>query len=1152
MTGQVAPVFAQQRVIRVFVSSTFRDMQAERGELVKRIFPQLRKLCEQRSVTWGEVDLRWGITDEQTAEGKVLPLCLEEIHRCRPYFIGLLGQRYGWVPDEIPQELIEREPWLAEHLQHSITELEILHGVLNNPEMAEHAYFYFRDPTYADALPAEERSAHREGPTGQEIEKYGPEEAERRAEGRRRKLAALKERIRTSDLPLRDNYRDPVELGQLVLRDMTALIDRLYPEGSGPDPLDREAAEHEAFAASRAGVYIGRQTYFDRLDAHAQGDGPPLVVLGASGSGKSALLANWALRYREAHPEDLVLMHFIGASPHSADWAAMLRRIMGEFKRRFDIQAGTLQRMIDKFRFGYDVQAEIPSEPDSLRAAFANWLHRAAARGRVVLVLDALNQLEDRDGAPDLVWLPPVLPANVRLVLSTLPDRPLEELEKRGWPTLQVEPLEPDERRRLIAAYLAQYTKSLSPARVERIAGAAQAANPLYLRALLEELRVFGVHEMLDQRIDHYLAAGTVEALYGKVLERYEEDYERDRPGLVGEAMTLLWAARRGLSEAELLELLGSNGEPLPRAYWSPLHLAAEQSLVSRAGLIGFFHNYFREAVQAKYLPTEDLRKSAHLRLADYFQKGVLTVRRLSDPVPEGLYSILLPVHHSHELPWQLAQARLWERLTNLLCDPVFLQIAWHLDKYDVMGYWSQIEANSSCRAPQAYAPLIEDEDPARSDLALLVARLFCALGYSEHALAIIGKRAEGIRQFGDRRALADALVELGVALQYRGDLQEALSVAEEAETVFRRLRDMRGVAACIHEQALILRNWGQLDPALKMHRKTERFFRKTGDNRSLASCLYGQSVILLAKGATDQATHLLSQVERMMREEGDLDGLQMCLGGQAQALASRGELEKAMAKHKEEERICHEIGKRESLARSLANQAQIMRHRGELDGAMKVLKQQEQISTEIGGKRELQYCYYFQASIMKDRNEYAEAMRLLKRQEQLTLDLGDQLMLQQSIGLRAEILAEQDEHEAAMALLKRQEQICRTMNYETDLHECLDAQAMILLEMDNAEDALELFRQQEGFWRRSGKWDRVLVSLLSQGSMYSTSFDDPAHGLRLLDEALKIANEQSLEDSIEVIREAMRGVYLLLLMNEGRASGFEKAQDMTRIEPGE
>ena len=62
------------RVIRVFVSSTFRDMQTERDELVLKIFPQLRRLCEERGVTWGEIDLRWGITEEQSERGEVLPI----------------------------------------------------------------------------------------------------------------------------------------------------------------------------------------------------------------------------------------------------------------------------------------------------------------------------------------------------------------------------------------------------------------------------------------------------------------------------------------------------------------------------------------------------------------------------------------------------------------------------------------------------------------------------------------------------------------------------------------------------------------------------------------------------------------------------------------------------------------------------------------------------------------------------------------------------------------------------------------------------------------------------------------------------------------------------------------------------------------------
>ena len=67
------------RVIRVFISSTFKDMYYEREQLAKHVFPALRKLCESR-VVWGEVDLRWGITEEQSERGEVLPICLDEIH----------------------------------------------------------------------------------------------------------------------------------------------------------------------------------------------------------------------------------------------------------------------------------------------------------------------------------------------------------------------------------------------------------------------------------------------------------------------------------------------------------------------------------------------------------------------------------------------------------------------------------------------------------------------------------------------------------------------------------------------------------------------------------------------------------------------------------------------------------------------------------------------------------------------------------------------------------------------------------------------------------------------------------------------------------------------------------------------------------------
>ena len=141
------------RIIRVFLSSTFRDFMEERDLLVKQVFPEQRRKARERGVEVVDVDLRWGITEEESRQGKVIPICLGEIDRCRPYFVGMLGQRYGWIPpaDQYSPEVLERQPWLKEHLGGvSVTELEILHGVLNDPGMAAWAFFYFRDRAWSD------------------------------------------------------------------------------------------------------------------------------------------------------------------------------------------------------------------------------------------------------------------------------------------------------------------------------------------------------------------------------------------------------------------------------------------------------------------------------------------------------------------------------------------------------------------------------------------------------------------------------------------------------------------------------------------------------------------------------------------------------------------------------------------------------------------------------------------------------------------------------------------------------------------------------------------------------------------------------------------------------------------------------------------
>jgi hypothetical protein len=54
------------------------------------------------------------------------------------------------------------------------------------------------------------------------------------------------------------------------------------------------------------------------------------VVVGESGMGKSALLANWSNRYQQHHPESLLITHFVGCSPASSNYSGLITRVMRE------------------------------------------------------------------------------------------------------------------------------------------------------------------------------------------------------------------------------------------------------------------------------------------------------------------------------------------------------------------------------------------------------------------------------------------------------------------------------------------------------------------------------------------------------------------------------------------------------------------------------------------------------------------------------------------------------------------------------------------------------------------------------------------------------------------------------------------------------
>ncbi|KAK7505932.1 hypothetical protein BaRGS_00002654 [Batillaria attramentaria] len=104
-----------EKIVRIFVSSTFTDTKLERNTMMAKVFPNLMQKCQEKGYQFQIVDMRWGVRDEATDDHRTTDLCLREIELCKkistgPCFMTLVSHKYGYrnFPRELDVSEFER------------------------------------------------------------------------------------------------------------------------------------------------------------------------------------------------------------------------------------------------------------------------------------------------------------------------------------------------------------------------------------------------------------------------------------------------------------------------------------------------------------------------------------------------------------------------------------------------------------------------------------------------------------------------------------------------------------------------------------------------------------------------------------------------------------------------------------------------------------------------------------------------------------------------------------------------------------------------------------------------------------------------------------------------------------------------------------
>jgi hypothetical protein len=574
----------------------------------------------------------------------------------------------------------------------SATHQEIVRGALNPPENTinpeEHVFAYLRTiknlPETVEAKDYIDLSANTRDlySKNQLIKLKADLKGKLRQEHRYEYRAEWKDGCVVDDIEA---------FGERVYTDLSSIILHQLDEMGSDDPLTKEIDLHEDFKKKRLEHFTGQADALTAIRNYLHSDSKKVFsIIGASGSGKTSIMAKAIEEstggmvrqaHHDSHPEHVEVRHllrtssvfrFIGTTSNASDAFKLFSQIINQITIKYDVEMNSLLKEgEDKKKF---------STLDGLREIFSRCLQLASKEMPLLIFLDALDQLSRDYEAISLYWLPEELPANVKIVVSALPELmdKLSHTEK-----YELKKMRKEDASKLLEKWVDSIHRTLQVHQRDEVINKFTAnGRPLYLRLAFEkakEWRSYTTNTILKPDIDG-------------MLGEYFDDLQRIHGKLLVEKFCgyMLSGKYQGLTENELLDLFVFDKEywnhfvenchpdhrgevkeigRLPIVVWSRLFLDMEPYLTEKDAvgipIISFYHRRFIEYAQERYLQN---CREYHKNLDEYFIS-------IADPTKDMTFKNISNRAFT-EISFQLIQASDKVQFMHLIDAPFFEKMA--------------------------------------------------------------------------------------------------------------------------------------------------------------------------------------------------------------------------------------------------------------------------------------------------------------------------------------------------------------------------------------------------------------------------------------------------------------------------------------------
>ena len=572
----------------IFVSSTFADMQYERDILRDEVAPKLNDKAREYNEHIEFCDLRWGINTEEMeseeASRKVLGVCLDEIDRTNPPMIIIIGERYGWIPEEdYIHSVAERKNIKLDTLKKSVTALECEYGILS---LNRKALVYFREIECVDETLAEVYRSENE-------ECFILLNELKRVLKSRPNCTVSEYGVRfINNIPNKDDLH---RFSDKVVDDIEHILLPDWKRFAQMTSFERERERQWTFIREKKAVFTARQEEANLIIDEILKGNRFTICKGSTGSGKSTLFSYVCLKVQESGWK--VLPFIAGLTDESNDGMDILRNSVYYFEELLKTEHVPYVHTNEKLDDGRTLL-------QLMQGRLRELSYKVEETGEKILIaIDAIDQLFPDEIRETFAFIPDGLSENISFFMTSLPD--IEFLQKKYY---GLQSLMSDDIRKVIHGVMNRLGKELSERVIDRILEMETSDNPYYVSMIVQRLCMMGFKDFL---VANKSNASPIIALTNRQIEILDNCPDsikemcvkliKDAAGILNSrflyySMKLLATSRYGLRRSDLSSIVGKEWNELLFAHF--LNYLYEDFQVRTDGRIDFMHKTIKSGIR--------------------------------------------------------------------------------------------------------------------------------------------------------------------------------------------------------------------------------------------------------------------------------------------------------------------------------------------------------------------------------------------------------------------------------------------------------------------------------------------------------------------------------------------------------------------------